>query len=154
LAGALRVVTVGRTRRGPLADLETDYHTRIGRFASITRASVTQSRKATPGERRRDEAARLGAHRADRGVFVALDERGRSVDSPTFGRLVSRWRERGEVVFAIGGPDGVDPPLVAASDHVLALGPLTLPHELALVVLLEQLYRALAAAKGHPYAGH
>jgi 23S rRNA (pseudouridine1915-N3)-methyltransferase len=65
---------------------------------------------------------------------------------------VGRWREEGRrVVFAIGGADGLDPAVTARADLVLALGRLTLPHELARLLLVEQLYRAHSILAGHPY---
>jgi 23S rRNA (pseudouridine1915-N3)-methyltransferase len=59
------------------------------------------------------------------------------------------------LVFAIGGADGFDPTVKAKAEHVISLGKMTLPHELARIVLLEQIYRAFTIMKGHPYhTGH
>ncbi|MCU0224134.1 MAG: 23S rRNA (pseudouridine(1915)-N(3))-methyltransferase RlmH [Acidobacteria bacterium] len=151
---ALVVAAVGRTRRGPYLELEEDYLARIARLAPVRRAAVAQSRRASAGERRREEGAALAALAPARGTLVALDSRGKSLSSAELARRLARWRERGETVFAVGGPDGLDETLIQAADFTLAFGPLTLPHELALVVLLEQLYRALSDAAGHPYGRH
>lgn len=151
---ALVVAAVGRTRRGPVLELEEDYLKRIARLAPVRRVAVPQSRRSTPAERRREEAAALAALAPARGSLIALDSRGKSLSSEELATRLARWRERGETVFAVGGPDGLDDALLEAADFSLAFGPMTLPHELALVVLLEQLYRALSDAAGHPYGRH
>jgi 23S rRNA (pseudouridine1915-N3)-methyltransferase len=151
---ALVVAAVGRTRRGPCLELEQDYLERIARLAPVRRAAVPQSRRASAAERRREEGAALAALAPARGTLVALDSRGKSLSSAELAGRLARWRERGETVFAVGGPDGLDEALLQAAGFTLALGPMTLPHELALVVLLEQLYRALSDAAGHPYGKH
>ncbi|MFN7964595.1 MAG: 23S rRNA (pseudouridine(1915)-N(3))-methyltransferase RlmH [Acidobacteriota bacterium] len=154
MSRGFQVLSVGRTRRGPLRDIEDDYLLRISRYAPIERTAVPASRRNSPAERQRDEAAALMASLSDRNVAIALDSRGDALSSVEFGSRLMRWRERGDVVFLIGGPDGLDPSIIAGAFSRLSLGPMTLPHELALVVLLEQIYRALANGAGHPYARH
>ena len=78
--------------------------------------------------------------------LVALDERGRDLDSVAFSKLLGQ-----ETVFLIGGPDGLDEAVKKDAALVLRLSSLTLPHALAQVVLLEQLYRAATLLTGHPY---
>ena len=77
---------------------------------------------------------------------ILLDPQGRSLDSAAFAKLLA-----GDVVFIVGGADGLPDLWKPRADLLLALSPLTLPHELARVVLAEQIYRALAAQRGHPY---
>ncbi len=154
MAGALRIVTVGRTRRGPYLDLEEDYLGRLARLAPVRREAVPASAARRAPDRRRDEARALLETLPAKGVRVALDLAGRAISSGTLRGDVARWRARGETTFVIGGPDGLDETVLAACEERLALGPLTLPHELALVVLLEQLWRALAAEENHPYTRH
>jgi len=151
---ALTVLSVGRTRRGPYLDLEQEYLGRIGRLAPLRRTTVAQSRRRSAPERRREEGAALLARAPDRGVLIALDRRGRSLSSEDLSLRLARWRERGELAFVVGGPDGLDDAVLEHAALTVALGPMTLPHELALVVLLEQLYRALSDAAGHPYGRH
>lgn len=150
----LLVISVGRTRRGPLREIEDDYLLRISRFAAIERVAVPASQRSSAIERRRDEAGLLRAALPERCVPIALDSRGEQFTSAEFGSRLVRWRERGKVVFLVGGPDGFDPSILESGLTSVSLGPMTLPHELALVVLLEQLYRALADEAGHPYARH
>ena len=77
---------------------------------------------------------------------VALDERGRDLDTRAFSKLLLE-----ETAFVIGGPDGLDDAVKAQAALVVRLSSLTLPHALAQVVLLEQLYRAATLLTGHPY---
>ena len=78
--------------------------------------------------------------------MVALDERGKDLTTPEFARLLAR-----ETVFVIGGPDGLDEHVRKDAALLLRLSSLTLPHALAQVVLLEQIYRAATLLTGHPY---
>jgi 23S rRNA (pseudouridine1915-N3)-methyltransferase len=83
---------------------------------------------------------------------VALDLGGESADSARLATLLQRWQGSGRpLAFVIGGAEGLDAPVLARANAVLSLGPLTWPHALARVMLVEQLYRAQAIAAGHPY---
>jgi 23S rRNA (pseudouridine1915-N3)-methyltransferase len=86
-------------------------------------------------------------------LWIALDRGGRALDSEALAREVERWRREWSrpVVFFVGSDLGLDPGLAARCRLRLSLGPLTLPHSLARLVLLEQLYRALSLGAGHPY---
>lgn len=137
-----------------MREIEDDYLLRISRFAVIERVVVPASRRGTAAERIREEAGLLRATIPERCVPIALDARGEQLSSAEFGFRLARWRERGDVVFVVGGPDGFDRSFLEGGLFSVSLGPMTLPHELALVVLLEQLYRALADEAGHPYARH
>jgi 23S rRNA (pseudouridine1915-N3)-methyltransferase len=77
---------------------------------------------------------------------VALDERGAELTTRQFARLLGR-----ETTFVVGGPDGLDAATRKSADLLLRLSALTLPHALAQVVLLEQIYRAASLLAGHPY---
>ena len=84
---------------------------------------------------------------------VVLDERGRQLGSGEFARLLERWRDDGvrETRFLIGAADGHDGALRDGADLLLGFGPMTWPHMLARVMLVEQLWRATSIASGHPY---
>lgn len=92
------------------------------------------------------KAARLRASLPKRARLVALDERGRELDSVGFAKLLSE-----ETAFLIGGPDGLDEGIKRQAAMLVRLSSLTLPHALAQVLLLEQLYRAATLLTGHPY---
>lgn len=151
---ALRVVSVGKTRRGPALELEEEFLTRIGRYAKCRRQQVTVSRKKRSTDRCAEEGHALAGLIPERGLAVALDARGDSLSSADFRRELGAWRRQGEVVFFIGGADGFSDAFRSQCQRTISLGRITLPHELALVVLLEQIYRALAAEAGHPYSRH
>ena len=84
---------------------------------------------------------------------VVLDERGRQLGSGEFAQLLARWRDDGvrETRFLIGAADGHDGAQRDAADLLLGFGPMTWPHMLARVMLVEQLWRATSIASGHPY---
>ena len=84
---------------------------------------------------------------------IALDETGQSPTSEEFSRWNENLRDGGarNLAFIIGGADGLDPTVVKAAQHKLAFGAMTLPHQLARIVLSEQLYRAMTLLAGHPY---
>lgn len=83
---------------------------------------------------------------------VLLDERGKQHTSVEFSARLGDWQRDGrDVVFVIGGPDGVSAECRARSDNCLSLSALTLPHGLARVLFAEQLYRAWSIDAGHPY---
>jgi 23S rRNA (pseudouridine1915-N3)-methyltransferase len=85
-------------------------------------------------------------------VRIALDPAGKPTDSAGFVRLVARAEQAAsDLIFLVGGASGLPPELVAGADLVLSLTPLTLPHELARVILAEQIYRAFTTLRGHPY---
>lgn len=90
--------------------------------------------------------AAKNANRLPRGRLVVLDERGKDLTTVQFADLL-----KAETVFVIGGADGLDRKVKSEADFLLRLSSLTLPHALAQVVLLEQLYRAATLLVGHPY---
>jgi 23S rRNA (pseudouridine1915-N3)-methyltransferase len=92
------------------------------------------------------KSSRLKALLPRNARIVALDERGRDLDTKGFSKLLSQ-----DTVFLIGGPDGLGEDLKKDAALVVRLSSLTLPHALAQVVLLEQLYRAATLLTGHPY---
>jgi 23S rRNA (pseudouridine1915-N3)-methyltransferase len=105
----------------------------------------------------RNEDAMFEAVEHERGrttpIFVLLDERGKQMTSETFAKWLGRERDEGRqlIIFAIGPADGWSEDSRRRATERLSLGPLTLAHELARVVLCEQIYRALTILGGHPY---
>jgi 23S rRNA (pseudouridine1915-N3)-methyltransferase len=83
---------------------------------------------------------------------ILLDPAGQSMDSAGFTALIATAEREGrDLVFVVGGHDGFPPGWAGRADRLVSLTPLTLPHELARVVLVEQIYRAFATLRGHPY---
>lgn len=98
------------------------------------------------------EAERLRAALPARSRRVVLDERGADVTTRALAERLARWAGDGDdVVFVIGGPDGLDAEIKEQADELMRLSSLTLPHGMARVVLAEALYRAASLMKGHPY---
>jgi 23S rRNA (pseudouridine1915-N3)-methyltransferase len=105
-----------------------------------------------PVDQRRDEARRLEAAIPERATVIALDREGTAWSSEELADRVRRWREAGNpVALVLGGSLGLDPELVGRAAHRWSLGPLTLPHELARVVVVEQWYRAWTILRNEKY---
>lgn len=119
----------------------------LGRLAKFDPVEPVIVRASDPGR----EGAELLAR--SEGCFrVVLHEHARPLTSRGLAAEIDRWRLASRpVAVVVGGAAGHAPPLVAAADFLWSLGPLTLQHELALVVALEQLYRARTILAGHPY---
>jgi 23S rRNA (pseudouridine1915-N3)-methyltransferase len=116
-------------------------------------AEIPEARAARPEARRSDEALRLVKLASQSAAQFVLDGEGKSLSSEAFARLLAKTRDSGvkSAAFLIGGPDGHGAETMTAATVRLSLGPLTLPHGLARVVLVEQLYRAATILAGHPY---
>jgi 23S rRNA (pseudouridine1915-N3)-methyltransferase len=152
------ILAVGRLKDGPERSLVARYLERsreAGKTLGFTGFDVVElpeSRAARPIDRKADEARALLA-RADVGIIVALDETGKSPKSDAFAHLNEGWRDSGarNLYYIIGGADGLDATLVHNADLALAFGAMTLPHQIARIVLSEQLYRTMTLLAGHPY---
>ena len=99
----------------------------------------------------RDEGRRLLSELSPGGIIVALDARGRGYDSEAFAARLRTWSEAGTVTFMVGGSLGLADQVKAAARELLSLSQLTLPHQLARVVLAEQLFRGLKIMRGETY---
>lgn len=150
----LRVIAVG-TR--PPVWVRTATEEYLQRLAPLS-AALTEIRPGTRSARGTSHQAiaaegkrLLGALKADEHV-TALDERGRELSTRELAAwLGQRMQDGRDLAFLIGGPDGFAPEVLARSDFTLSLSRLTLPHALARVLLVEQLYRAHSILGGHPY---
>jgi 23S rRNA (pseudouridine1915-N3)-methyltransferase len=106
----------------------------------------------SPAERRELEGERILGKVRPGDAVLCLDERGSAKNSVEFAALVRGLHDAGRVpCFVVGGPDGLTPRIRAAAEQVLSLGRMTLPHELARALLLEQLYRAENIIRNTPY---
>lgn len=131
----LRVVAVGKPRLAYARLGVEEYAKRIGRYAPLEVLFVKEE----------DLLPKAEGHRK-----VVLDERGKLLSTEGFLRLLQGW-EGEKVAFLVGGAEGHKEAVREAADFLLSLSPLTLQHELALLVLMEQLYRVLTLRAGHPY---
>ena len=152
------VVAVGRLKAGPERELcgrYLDRAAKAGRHIGLTGFAVTElaeSHAARAADRRCAEAVAIRAALGPMGRLVCLDETGETMTSEAFAAFLRRSADeaRPRLAFAIGGPDGLDPGLVAAAS-ALSFGRMTWPHQLARILLAEQLYRAATILSGHPY---
>ncbi len=149
----MRVLSVGRDRSGWFEPGVQGYAERLRRWVELDLVELPAAKGALPvaDARRREGEALLEKLRPD-SWLVALDERGTLLDSVELSRLVATARDAGrELVFCIGGDEGLDAPVRDRAWKVLALSRMTLPHRLARLVLLEQLYRSFSLLRGEPY---
>jgi 23S rRNA (pseudouridine1915-N3)-methyltransferase len=130
-----------------------DYARRLKRYANIREQEVREASKAPNAvAQRAEEAARLETKIAEGGTLVALGREGSGWSSRELARQLERWVLTARpLTFAIGGSQGLDAGLLSRAHARWSLGPLTLPHELARVVVFEQLYRAFTILRGEPY---
>jgi len=153
LARELVVVWAGRPQRDNWDELCAEYRRRIAGFMPVRDVPV-RARTETQGRQRlRIEAAALTAALPDPVYLVALDRRGAALSSEDLAARLGRVRDEWPhaVGFVVGSDLGLDESLRATARLRLSLGPLTLPHELARLVVYEQLYRALTFLAGMPY---
>lgn len=138
------LLTVGKSALPYAKAGRDEYLERLAHFAPVAKVTVKASNPT------RESANLL---EMSNGYFrVVLHERGTAVTSRELAVKVDEWRQSARrVAVIIGGADGHDDSLIEAADFLWSLGPLTLQHELALVVALEQLYRAHTILSGHPY---
>ena len=143
----LRIAWIGRTRSSPIQSLTAEYLKLLSRYAACEALELMS------------EAALLRLvekHTARTPpVLVLLDSRGLQLTSEEIANFLEYHQSHGtqELLFAVGPADGWDVTTRAAANNVLSFGKITLPHELARVVLLEQLYRGFTILKDHPYHG-
>lgn len=130
-----------------------DYARRLKRYTTVREYEVREaSRAPTAAVQRAEEAARLEARIPEGSTVVALAREGVGWSSREVARQVERWLLQARALsLVIGGSQGLDPGLIARAAARWSLGPLTFPHELARVILLEQLYRAFTILRGEPY---
>ena len=145
----MHLIAVGRLRSGPEAELFARYNARLRPSMAVT--EIAEGRGAPAEIKRREGTALLAALPAN-AFAIALDLGGEMPDSQQLSALLERWLAGGRpLCFLIGGAEGLDAPVIARADYMLALGRLTWPHFLVRPMLAEQVFRARSIASGHPY---
>lgn len=152
----LIIAVPGRLQHPGAQAYADDYAQRIERIMPMHRQTVREARRGKGGRDPRAldrESAALLRTIPQGATLVAMDPSGRQLNSQAFLLWLVGLAETGtrHLAFVIGGPDGLSKEVLEASDHRMSLSPMVLPHELAEVVLLEQIYRALTRWKGLPY---
>jgi 23S rRNA (pseudouridine1915-N3)-methyltransferase len=155
----LSIAAVGRLKQGPERDLAERYAKRAtdaGRslgFGPVDVVEIRESRNRDAATRTVEESIALANTIAERSAVAVLDRRGDSLSSDALAARLRVWQDggRAEVTFLIGGPDGLADSLLDRAALRLAFGAATWPHQLARIMLLEQIYRSMTILSGHPY---
>lgn len=141
----LRIAWIGKTREAAIQTLTDEYLQRLSHYSDAQGITV------------KDESSLLKLRGREGATLVLLDNRGKQFSSEELAEFLRNHRDRvaSPLMFAVGPADGFGPEIRQEAKLLLSLGKMTLAHELARVVLLEQLYRAFTILKGHPYhLGH
>ncbi|MEZ4808476.1 MAG: 23S rRNA (pseudouridine(1915)-N(3))-methyltransferase RlmH [Flavobacteriales bacterium] len=149
----LRLILIGRTERGHVAEGVAHYADRIGRVRMLEQVVLPEAGKGDPAFQQRIESERILAALRPGERVVVLDERGITLSSTGFADRLGAWRDQGvrEVAFVIGGAYGMTDAVRERADLLLSLSAMTFPHQLVRVLFLEQLYRAFSILAGSPY---
>ena len=149
----VRVVSIGRDRSGLFAPAVDQYAGRLRHYAAFELIELTEAGRRGAGASKSQEARLILERLGERDWLVALDERGAAVSSLELSQYLQRaLNQSRDLLFAVGGDEGLGPEVLAAAQWTLSLSRLTLPHRLARLVLVEQLYRAFTILRGEPYA--
>ena len=148
----IKIAWIGKTKEPAITSLTDEYLKRISRYVPVEGVTL------------RDECTLLemsgrssGSKTASKSTLVLMDSRGKEFSSEQFAKFLGDYQDRNPLplIFATGAADGFSDEAKAAAQHTISLGKITMAHELARIVLLEQIYRAFTILKGHPYhSGH
>jgi 23S rRNA (pseudouridine1915-N3)-methyltransferase len=146
----IKIAWIGRTKEPAITSLSDEYLKRISRYVQV---------EGVPLRDETELLAKFGkdAKSGTKSCLVLMDSRGKEFTSEQLAGFLKDYLERNPLplVFAIGGADGFSEVAKTSAYSLISMGRMTLPHELARVVLLEQVYRAFTILKGHPYhSGH
>ena len=153
------IAAVGRLKQGPERELAERYRKRAadaGRKAGVSGIDVIEikeSRAGDPARRMLEESIAIANVIPEDAAVMILDGRGENLSSSAFAGRLQSWRAQDTpaVVFIVGSHDGLAPRLREKSTLAIAFGAATWPHQLARIMLLEQIYRAITIMTGHPY---
>jgi 23S rRNA (pseudouridine1915-N3)-methyltransferase len=146
----ITVLAIGKAK-GVEAEWAAEYRKRLGDQVVVKEFAAPKS--LPPADAQKAEAQILLKAIPPKSFVVLLDERGTNYSSREFAAKFSLWQDQGinDLVFIIGGADGVTEDICTRADFTLGFGRLTWPHRLVRVMLLEQIYRAKQIIAGHPY---
>jgi len=152
----IKIAWIGKTKESAIQALTDEYLKRISRYAPVEGLALRDEAALLQmcGRAAPDKAKKKSGEKS---TLVLMDSGGKQFSSEEFARFLGDYQDRNPLplVFAIGPADGFSDAARSAAQHAISLGRITLAHELARVVLLEQVYRAFTILKGHPYhSGH
>lgn len=148
-----KIISIGRDRSGLFDPAVHEYVARISRHVKCELVELPEEKKGTDPQRARvDEGWKILKQVQPDDRLVALDERGKALSSTELARWLDGMIMEGrDVIFAVGGAEGLSDAVRTRADLVLSLSRMTLAHRLARLVMAEQLYRAIAILRGDPY---
>lgn len=155
----IRILAVGKLKERYWTEAQAEYAKRLSRFSEIEVVEISEERapdnasEAQEAQIRQAEAERFRRQFSAKSFVVALDLGGIEPDSVQLSERLQQWMMRGmgEIVFLIGGSTGLDRALSASAHVRMSLSKLTFPHQMARIVLLEQLYRAFKILGNETY---
>lgn len=157
----VKIAWIGKTKEAAIQSLTEEYLKRISRYVEVEgivlRDEAALLALCGRSSAKHGKAARSAGFTRAKSTLVLMDARGQQFSSEEFARFLADYQNRNPLplVFAVGPADGFSEACKTAAQHTISLGNMTLAHELARVVLLEQIYRAFTILKNHPYhSGH
>lgn len=151
----LEILAMGKLKDKRCRALMGDYMGRLAHYLPSKETCLRESKRTAQDVELglREEAAEFAKKCSPRTIKVVMDERGELITSEALAQKIEHWMVHGEhhIAFMIGSANGLDAEWRGQADMVLALSPMTLPHELARVFLAEQLYRAMTIIRKEPY---
>ena len=148
---------MGKTKEPAIQSLTDEYLKRISRYVPVEGLALRDEAALLQLCGRTPLAKTSKTKSVAKSTLVLMDSRGKQFSSEEFAQFLGDYQDRNPLplVFAVGPADGFSQAARGAAQHTISFGKMTLPHELARVVLLEQVYRAFTILKGHPYhSGH
>jgi 23S rRNA (pseudouridine1915-N3)-methyltransferase len=152
----IKITWIGKTKEPAIQALTDEYLKRIERYAAVEGAALRDEAALLELCGRAAPSASNKSNRA-KSTLILMDSCGKQLSSEEWARFLGDYQDRNPLplVFAIGPANGFSEESRTAAQHIFSFGKMTLAHELARVVLLEQIYRAFTILKGHPYhSGH
>jgi len=148
----ITIISIGKFENSPYKKIFEEYYKRISYKIELKEIDNKRSKNLELEKIKLKEAELINKNLNKSSFKICLDENGSQYTSIEFSRLLnSKFNERHDIDFIIGGAFGLDKEVIKKSNIILSLGKLTLPHIMARVILIEQIYRAESIIKGHPY---
>jgi 23S rRNA (pseudouridine1915-N3)-methyltransferase len=146
----IRFIWIGKTKNKNWRALQEDYLQRLSHFV---KSDIIEIKESAAHENKEIEGKRILDNCNPNAFNVLLDVQGKDLSSHDLAEKIENWQNRSvkEIAFIIGGQDGVSSEVIEKANISVSLSKLTLTHEMARVVLIEQLYRAFTIIKGFPY---
>ncbi|MCD6215368.1 MAG: 23S rRNA (pseudouridine(1915)-N(3))-methyltransferase RlmH [Thermodesulfobacteriota bacterium] len=149
-----KFIWIGRTKSAYLSQGINDYVNRLKHYAQIEIKEIKPKNKSSEISTLKERETQLLEKNLITGEYhIALDEKGKLFSTEALAKFLAELPKRGHktITFFIGGPFGLEPKFLRKTDLVLSLSPLTFTHEMARIILLEQLYRVLTIWQGEKY---